>query len=263
MDSIDRIEQIGICQLVQHSLGKLKILHLNSANQDCLDPTGVYSIGQLVDQLISYLEDDFHRILEQTTPDGNDSARTNLTDSNEDEFSYRQLLKNRMEIQALETDLSDLKSAFEDVNQELYEQEQLEIARNRFVDKWASARQEQLIYSITVRSESFRKDIDRQQSAVESGLRAARQTNDFYDWQLAKLETDIDDWKVRFECEKEQVDSRLQKARTEKRLWDELKEEMEEMNKEIAQLEQMEIDYIKEEEHNRLCHKYAVQLQVC
>ncbi|XP_021698321.1 IQ domain-containing protein G [Aedes aegypti] len=264
MDILERDEQIGICQLLHNALGKLKLIYLNPVNDDLLDPTGAYSIGDLLRQNISHLEH-FYQAVDEIDSTEKRFLRESITNSQDDngenQFSQWQFTKQCMEIKKLETNLADMEKIFENLHQERHERKQLEIACNRFVTKWEQIRREQLDQTLTIRAEEFCRDIALRETEVESGLRAAHRINDFYDWQLAKVETDISDWMDRFDREKEQVDFRSQRARAQIRRWNEMKKEIESMSEEITKLEQQEMEYVKDAEHKRMCQKYAVKLQ--
>ncbi|XP_062552962.1 dynein regulatory complex protein 9-like [Armigeres subalbatus] len=264
MDTLERLEQIGICQLLHSALGKLQLIDLNPINEDLLDPTGAYSIRDLLEQNVSYLQN-FYQSIDENEVDENGFQRASITDSmdknDENQFSQWQCAKQCIEIKKMEEDLANLELAYEKLHQERHERKQLEIACNRFVKKWEQVRREQLDQSLTIRSDTFSREVSLQESSLESGLRAAHHIDDFYNWQLAKVETEINDWMERFERERDEVDARCQKARAQIRRWNEMKQEMELLRKEMLQLEQLETEYLENAEHKRLCQKYAVKLQ--
>nr|XP_029728609.1 dynein regulatory complex protein 9-like [Aedes albopictus] len=264
MDILERDEQIGICQLLHHAIRKLELVALNPINDKLLDPTGSYSIGDLLKQNISYLER-FYQVVHDEELDKKKFVRESIDSQNsnneENPFSHWHFVKQYNEINDMEAKLESMERMFENLHQNRHERKQLDIACNRFVTKWEQIRLEQLTQSLTIRKKSFRRDVAHREREVESGLRAAHQIKDYYDWQLAKVETDIDDWMDRFHREKEQVDFRCQKARAQIRRWNEMKKELEGMEGEIKKLETQETEYSKEAEHKRLCQKYAVRLQ--
>lgn len=121
MDILERDEQIGICQLLHNALGKLKLIDLNPVNDDLLDPTGAYSIGDLLRQNISHLEH-FYQAVDEIDSTEKRFLRESITNSQDDngenQFSQWQFTKQCMEIKKLETNLADMEKIFENLHQE-------------------------------------------------------------------------------------------------------------------------------------------------
>lgn len=262
MEPLDKTEQTALSLLLQNAITRFRVLNLNPRRDDLLDPSESYSIGEVLLQHVDFL--DAVQYLTVDEPDPALLRRLSKLDSRQGQdnpYSYWHFSKLLIDVRSLEKQLEVLREVFNDLNEEFHGRRQLEIGRNRFVGKWEPARREQLVKAMEIRELEFRKETEVLERYVGSGMDAARKIDDHYSWQLAKVETDINDWMERFDREKDDIDSRLQKARAKKRQWDEMKGEVERRKEEVAQLEVRERTLSEEAEHRRMCEKFAVRIQ--
>ncbi|XP_058821450.1 dynein regulatory complex protein 9-like [Topomyia yanbarensis] len=256
MESIGQLELSFVCVAVEHALTKLQIINLNPTNDELLDPTGTFSIDDILNQKISLLED-FHFLTVKSISHAEEQAVSGVHRSSV-RLHYSNLL---LEIDSLEEELASLRRTLHDLQDKFYKRKQLEIAKNRLVNKWELARQEQQIDSLNIRSAEFREQTKQQRLAVELALDAAGRIDQYYSEQLDNVQTAISDWMDRFDREKDEVESRAQKARARKKRWDEMQAEFEQRAADIAHLERTEMQYHKDAEHRKMCQKYAVKIQ--
>uniref|UniRef100_A0A182JTZ8 Dynein regulatory complex protein 9 n=1 Tax=Anopheles christyi TaxID=43041 RepID=A0A182JTZ8_9DIPT len=164
-------------------------------------------------------------------------------------------------VQRLVKKFDVLKNQCHELNHQLHEESQIEMAKQRFVVLWESARKEQLQQSISLQVQLLRKEQTIVEEERANALQAAGTIDQYYDWKLASTEQLIEDWMSRFDREKEEQDARFQKARATEKYWSELLQIHEQQGREIELLETQLVHWETKAKYTVFCHRMATKLQ--
>ncbi|XP_053691146.1 uncharacterized protein LOC128739674 [Sabethes cyaneus] len=242
---MEQLEKAVVSKLLHDAWFKLKILQLNPSIDNIFDETGSYSVRQLLEQKIQYLESVDLRLL-------NHSNQTLLVDSNEEQFhrnsidSFDDIDRYALlcsEDRILSRQLENLRRLHDLTHYDLVNEFSLAISKNIFVRKWEQSRMEQLTHTMDEPYRALEQSSRKKEANIQMALKANRLIDQYYSWQLEKTGENVDGWMERFQREKEDVDSRLQRGRAQKRRWDDMKQQSERWKEEIAHLEKLESEH--------------------
>ncbi|XP_040153621.1 dynein regulatory complex protein 9-like isoform X1 [Anopheles arabiensis] len=261
--------------IVAECLRKLEILSWCEKNAHLYDSTRTYSIAKLLQHrnkglhsiVIELSENPKHLASEScssyaTTSLGSVIPRDDSASGEDriyyDRFEYMDRCK---KVHSLAKKHDVLKFQCHELNHQLHVASQIEIAKQRFVAFWESARKEQLKQSILLDVQNLRKKQTFIEGERTNALQAAGIIDQYYDWKLASIESEIENWMNRFDREKEEQDARFQKARATEKYWNELSQIHEQQVRDIGLLE---VDLERWEEDAKFkvfCHRMATKLQ--
>ncbi|XP_050070627.1 dynein regulatory complex protein 9-like [Anopheles maculipalpis] len=258
--------------IVEECLRKLEILECCTKNAKLYDCSGTYSIAELLHHKRLGLQS---IVLELTeNPKQLPSSVTSLSTlgssipvdesaSGEDRIYYDrfEFLDKCKVIQRLAKRLEMLQFQCHEWNHKLHEESQIEMTKQRFVMLWELARKEQLQKSISLRVQDLQQEQTIADRSRTNAIRAALKIDEYYDWKLANIEQSIEDWMTRFDREKEEQDSRFQKARATEKLWNELLQLHEQQAQEIVDLEKDLERWEEDAKFKEYCHRMATKLQ--
>uniref|UniRef100_A0A4Y0BVW5 Uncharacterized protein n=1 Tax=Anopheles funestus TaxID=62324 RepID=A0A4Y0BVW5_ANOFN len=265
-------ESALICRkIVEECLRKFEILECCSKNAKLYDSTGTYSMANLLHQksmglrsvLVELAANPKH-LASVTSLSTLGSCMSCVESASGEERIYYdrfEYLDRCKKIQSLAKRLELLQYQCHEYNHKLHEESQIEMAKQRFVMLWESARKEQLRESISLRVQDLQKEqtiVDRSRA---NAFQAALTIDQYYDWKLANTEQTIEDWMTRFDREKEEQDARFQKARATEKYWNELLQLYEQQAQEILDLEKVLQRWEAEAEFKEYCHRMATRLQ--
>ncbi|XP_035904329.1 dynein regulatory complex protein 9-like [Anopheles stephensi] len=258
--------------IVEECLRKLEILELCTKNAKLYDPTGTYTIADLLHHRSKGLQAIVLELAVNPKHPGSSVASLSTlgscipldeSASGEDRVYYDRFeyLDRSKIIQRLVKRLEVLKFQCHEWNHKLHEESQIEMTKQRFVMWWELARKEQLQKSIALRVQ----DLQQEQTVVDrcrtNALQAAITIDEYYDWKLTNIEQAIEGWMTRFDREKEEQDARFQKARATEKHWNELMQLHEQQAREIVDLERDLERWEEEAKFKEYCHRMATKLQ--
>ncbi|XP_062554048.1 dynein regulatory complex protein 9-like [Armigeres subalbatus] len=264
---MDDLEKRIVSKLFHSAWFKLQILNaVPSSTDQLLDGTGSYSIGQLLEQKIAYLEAINCCLLshdDESLPASSSELMQTSAESGDslDTFDLKRYERCCKEERFLRRQWYTLFRLHDLTNQDHAEEYSLEVARNILVERWEFSRMEQLLFQLQDRYDTLEKDTRNAERYIRLNLKACRLIEQFYAWQLDKVEMDIDQWMERFEREKDDLDGRFQRARAKRKLWDTLKEEVQHREGEVERLQLLENAHNKRIDYKKLCWDSAIKIQ--
>ncbi|KXJ83353.1 hypothetical protein RP20_CCG006478 [Aedes albopictus] len=246
---------------------KLQILNaVPSSTEQLLDGTGSYSIRQLLEQTVGCLET-MDRCLWYHGEESSGSSSGELLQTSDesggsmDTFDLKRYERYCKEQRILTRQMNNLLRLHELTHLDHAEEYSLEVSKNILVQRWESARLEQLSIELQDRYQALEQTTHSSEHHIRSNLKACRLIEQFYGWQLDKVQHDIDQWMERFDREKDDLDGRFQRARAKKRHWEALKEEVQLREQEIERLQQLEDEHHKRIDYRELCWNSAIRIQ--
>ncbi|XP_053678105.1 dynein regulatory complex protein 9-like [Anopheles nili] len=258
--------------VIKECLRKLEILSWCCLNETLKDATGTFTIASLlrsrkkalqsIDIQVSRSNDSLEPL--SKLPSSNQSlSHGDYSASGEDRVYYDRFhyLDRCKVIQQMWKKVNVLKLQHHGLNRMLHKETQVEITKQRFIKSWETARKEQLQQSLSLQLDQLHEEQLIKTREHSNAIEAAALIEQYYDWKLACIERDIDEWMSRFDREKEQQDSRFQKARATEKIWNELKHNLQLYELEVSQLEANLKRLEERVKYKELCQRMAVKLQ--
>uniref|UniRef100_A0A182J0T8 Dynein regulatory complex protein 9 n=1 Tax=Anopheles atroparvus TaxID=41427 RepID=A0A182J0T8_ANOAO len=258
--------------MIEEGLRKLQVLSWCSQNQQLIDSTQTYSIAALLQDKKQGLQDILETFADCTVGHlpSSTSARSSTehvfrasSSSGEERVYYDRVeyLERSKEIRRLMKRFKVLKYQCHELNHKLHVESQIEMTRHRFIKHSEASSKELLQQTITERVDQLQADLKNIDLDKTRAIQAAAAIEKFYRWKLESTEQQIEDWMNRFDREKEDQDSRFQKARATEKYWNELKISYDQRQQEVDKLERELVRWEAELKHKELCGRLATRLQ--
>ncbi|XP_055633623.1 uncharacterized protein LOC129773969 [Toxorhynchites rutilus septentrionalis] len=236
-----------VSNLFLNAFHKLQILSINPAYTARIrNETENYSIQHILEQTIHGLELIYVQFYSHDSSGSSSTEETPyVTPANlKLDRSYDgTFLTDKDKLRDSTRRLNTLKRLNDVHRTELTDEYCLSVSKNIFVSRWEKARLVQMAQVISNRHEELRESTCNAEVEMRSALEAAVLVDHFYTAQHCKVQQDCDIWMERFERELKELEGRLQKVRTAKKQWEQLKIEFEFEKEEIERLERLEVEY--------------------
>ncbi|XP_050083980.1 dynein regulatory complex protein 9-like [Anopheles aquasalis] len=262
--------------IIKECLRKLHVLGWCTKNKELHDATQAYSIAQLLQDRSEGLK----KLLCEQPDEEDDQARSISSESSTESFTLAAMvqvssasgedrkyydrfeyLERAKEVTRLRSRLRLLKSKCHAQNQKLHHESQIAMMKHRFVEHWEAARNEQLQRLIHDEVGQLSEKLTVKRRENEQANEAVAATARYYQWKLAQINQQIEGWMTRFDSDKDDQDTRFQKARATEKRWKELREQYERQENTITRLQQELTRWKLEEQHKQYCILMATKLQ--